>query len=304
MNSPLNSRHFKYDRSPEEWEECVADPTRQRLAATWLAQERTFDRWRHDRMLVRLLPFIEADCNASWVTIGDGRYGTDANALFRLGANNVHCTDFSDRLLRIGFERGFIRDYSAQNAESLLFDDGSFDYVLCKEAYHHFPRPHIAIHEMFRVARRAVIMIEPRDRSIDAPIFSRLRRTLGYFIGKNADGYAFEPVGNFVFSLSERECEKILLGMNYQAIAFSSINDVYEQNVEFLRLDTEDHAEKRKLLKLKSKLAFKDVLSRLGICQSGLLMAALFKSEPDPALLGAMSNRGWLVKSLPLNPYR
>ena len=93
------------------------------------------------------------------MTIGDGRYGTDANAVFRLGATNVHCTDFSDRLLRAGFERGFIRDNSAQNAESLSFNDGSFDYVLCKEAYDNFPRPLIAIQEIFRVARRAVIMI-------------------------------------------------------------------------------------------------------------------------------------------------
>ncbi len=56
-------------------------------------------------------------------------------------------------LLGKGSELGFIGEYSAQNAESLSFASNSFDYVFCKDAMHHCPRPVIALYEMLRVAR-------------------------------------------------------------------------------------------------------------------------------------------------------
>ena len=63
-----------------------------------------------------LKPLIQHDQKISWLTVGDGRYGTDANALFKRGASNVMATDISDKLLRIGCGKGFINDYSEQNA--------------------------------------------------------------------------------------------------------------------------------------------------------------------------------------------
>lgn len=45
-------------------------------------------------------------------------------------------------------------------AKPCLQDD-AFDYVLCKDSYHHMPRPMIALYQMLRVARRAVVLIEP-----------------------------------------------------------------------------------------------------------------------------------------------
>lgn len=118
-------------------------------------------------------PFIDFDSESTWLTVGDGRYGTDGHALMNMGVKNVHCSDISDTSLKIGNAEGFIGDYSAQNAEALEFSDNQFDYVLCKEAFHHFPRPVIALDEMFRVANKAVIVIEPRDVLIDK----------GHFIG-------------------------------------------------------------------------------------------------------------------------
>ena len=91
--------------------------------------------------------------------------------MINLGVKKVHCSDISDKLLRIGNNKGFINEFSAQNAESLKFLDNSFDYVLCKEAFHHFPRPFIALHEMFRVSQKGVVLIEPRDDLIDKSFF-------------------------------------------------------------------------------------------------------------------------------------
>ncbi|WP_158308790.1 methyltransferase domain-containing protein [Desulfocurvibacter africanus] len=76
----------------------------------------------------------------------------------------------------------FIPEYSVENAEKLSFANGSYDYLLCKEAFHHFPRPMIALYEMLRVARKGIVLIEPNDNG--------------------ADG--FEECGNYVYSLSRR----------------------------------------------------------------------------------------------------
>ena len=303
MTTPQTSRHFKYDRSIEEWESWINDPERNKIALTWLKQENTFDRWRHNRMYAQLSPFVELNKDATWLTVGDGRYGTDANALMRLGAQNVHSSDISDKLLKIGAQEGFINEYSVQNAEALSFDDGSFDYVLCKETYHHLPRPHIALHEMFRVAKKAVILIEPRDLRIDRAKYSWVLQILKKILGRNLDGYGFEPVGNFVFSLSERECEKLLLGMNYQSIAFNGLDDVYEPGVEFLSLTSDSSVDKRRIFKLKTKLFLSNLLSKTGVRQTGLVCVAMFKDKPDSIVERSLNHYGWRLKSLPRNPF-
>ena len=69
------------------------------------------DRWRHSRYYSILLPLLEYDFNHSWVTVGDGRYGTDANALINLGVKKVHYSDISDKLLRIVNNKGFIKEF-------------------------------------------------------------------------------------------------------------------------------------------------------------------------------------------------
>lgn len=304
-SSSLPSAHFKYDRSADQWDQCLSDPDQRKIALTWLKQDDTFDRWRHDRMYSLLLPFIEGAQEASWLTVGDGRYGTDANALLKMGAKNVHCSDISDTLLSMGAAEGFINQFSVQNAESLTFSDNNFDYVLCKEAYHHLPRPHIALHEMFRVARKAVILIEPRDNHIDKGNLNWILNLMKVMLrrGGNSDSYAFEPVGNFVFSLSERECEKILLGMNYRFVAFHGLNDVYEPGVEFIKLSTHNKTEKRRIAKLKAELLLLNFLTRVGLRKSGLMLSVLFKGEPDRGLLLNLKRYGWKVKELPRNPY-
>jgi hypothetical protein len=110
----------------------------------------------------------------SWVTIGDGRFGLDSIRLQRLGVRSVLPTDIGGALLEAGVQQGLINDYRVENAESLSFSDGSFDMVFCKESYHHFPRPFLALAEMVRVARYAVILVEPRDYVIDRPQFKAL----------------------------------------------------------------------------------------------------------------------------------
>ena len=296
---------IKYDKSEEAWEKALNDKDRNKVALTWLNQNPTLDRWRHDRMYDHLKPVVEFNNEISWLTVGDGRYGTDANALFRLGATNVMCTDISDKMLKIGNEKGFIKDYSAQNAENLTFNNDQFDFTLCKEAYHHFPRPHIALHEMLRVSKLGVILIEPLDRKFQPQFMNRFAPIIKKFLGKqtNNDGHIFEEAGNYVFSTSERELEKVQLGMHRRHIAYNYINDYYEPGFEFINLDSTLKSDIKVIRKAQILIKAKDFLSRFNLLRPGLLCAILFKKEPSSVLVDALKNSGWRVKILPRNPY-
>jgi SAM-dependent methyltransferase len=172
--------------------------------------------------------------NTSWVTIGDGRFGLDSIRLRDLGFASVLPTDIGDGLLRRAKEAGYITEYAVENAEAMSFADESFDFVFCKESYHHCPRAALALYEMLRVARHAVILIEPRDYVIDhGP--SRVTGPIGLLRGflrwitdrlglapkpiavedryLTGDAPHFEESGNYMYTLSSRELEKVALGI-------------------------------------------------------------------------------------------
>lgn len=294
-----------YDRHEQEWERALSDENRKLVASTWLNQKNTLDRWRHERMYKFAEPLIRNKPSFKWLTIGDGRYGTDAHALLNMGVKDVMCTDISDKLLRIGAEAGFIREFSAQNAENLSFGDGEFDFILCKEAFHHFPRPHLALHEMLRVAEVGVMLIEPLDPKINPKVADRLLPLIRLLFGRKGNfcQHTFEPVGNYMYSVSERELEKVQLGMHRRFVAFNYLNDYYEQGYEFILLDTKSAVEKARIIKASLLIFARDILTRLGLISPGLLIAILFKSEPDGKLLNDLRREKWKVRVLPENPY-
>ena len=294
-----------YDNHEDHWDDCLNDEEANKKALTWLQQENTLDRWRHSRIYSLVEPIINFKNTFKWLTIGDGRFGTDANALLSLGADEVVCTDISDKLLKIGHEAGFIKNYAIENAEFLSFNEGEFDFVFCKEAYHHFPRPHIALHEMLRVCDVCVILVEPNDSRIDHRILNRLLPLIKKFLGKkgNSNMHNFEPVGNYIFSISKRELEKIQLGMHRRFIAYNFINDYYESGFEFIFLNSQKNTDRIKIIKTKLLISMRDILTRLGLITPGLLVSILFKSEPNKALLADLTASGWTVKELPHNPY-
>ena len=92
----------------------------------WLGSQDKFGRidWRNDCKRSRRSSKRFISKGESWLTIGDGRYGTDANFIIRNGGK-AHATDISDKLLKIGHEKGFIQDFSQQNAEDLNFKNNS-----------------------------------------------------------------------------------------------------------------------------------------------------------------------------------
>jgi SAM-dependent methyltransferase len=300
-----------YDRCEEEWERCLHDEEKQRMAATWM-QEGTLDRWRHHRMLDPIKPLISAQ--TSWLTLGDGRYGTDAHFILANGGK-AHATDLSDKLLKIGSEAGFIGSYGAENAEQLSFADDCFDYVLIKDSFHHFPRPWLALYEAFRVCRQAVILIEPNDDESHwrtAPLSAltaigrAAKRWARKVIGKNVvypHSYWFEDVGNFVYCINPQELEKFLLGIHKRHIATLGLNDAYEPGVEFISLANPTEADQAVIKRVQSSIQKQDRLCRLGLASPGMLLAALFKRPPSDSLADQLTAKGWFLKELPENPH-
>ncbi len=280
-----------YDNHEAEWEECLNNEEKKKISETWM-EVGTLDRWRHERMLIKILPFIK-DGN-EWLTIGDGRYGTDANFIIKNGGK-AHATDISDKLLKIGHEKGFIRDFSQQNAENLNFEDNSFDYLLIKESFHHFPRPWLALHEAFRVCKKGVILIEPNDES------SLFLDIIKKIMGKSV--YNFEPVGNFVYKLNNNELEKFALGMHYRYVGFVKINTSYEKGVEFIKLSTKNRKEKAVINKIRNKIKIRNFLAKIKLLPYSLTISVVFKTKPSLYLKNKLINEGFSIKELPSNPY-
>ncbi len=284
------------------------------FARRWL-DENTVDYWRHARLYASLDPFLAAFPGATWVTIGDGRYGRDAHYLAQKGARAV-ATDISDTLLKEGQESGLIHEFSRENAEALSFKDGSFDFILYKESLHHMPRPMIAVYEMLRVARKGIIFIEPNDEPVIGcsvyvmkRILKRLMMALGF--GKKLRscdtsiirpcGRSYEETGNYVYAFSERDIEKVALGLNLPVVAFKGLNDWYLKGVEF------EPATKTSALfrTIQRRIAAEDRRSRRGLSMAApiLLVACIMKEPLSEVLRSMLGGAGFKVVDLPPNPY-
>lgn len=311
----IAAQHAKQARN---WENDRDAPDRAAIHESWFRED-TVDFWRHVRMYEPALAFTH-NSELKWLTIGDGRFGLDSLRIRKLGFTSVLPTDIGDGLLEQAKIRGLIEEYQIADAESLSFDDESFDIVFCKESYHHFPRGPLAIYEMLRVARHAVILVEPRDYTIDRPpnrqigpvglakglvrwFRYRLKLALNglpirqlYQLGDPPD---YETVGNYVYSISSRELEKTALGLNLPTLALKGLNDYYEEGVETALAEPTCEVFRR----TRDAILQSDSRSQVGIGSTGLLMAILFKTPPDSATRTFLNRENWLLLDLPRNPY-
>jgi ubiquinone/menaquinone biosynthesis C-methylase UbiE len=203
----------------KHWSTFMSDPNHNSLYDSWWIPG-TVNYWRHTRLMAPVLEVLANLKQHSWLTIGDGA-GMDAWRLLDAGFTSVLATDLNDAVLKQTLASGRIMAYQVENAEALSFADNSFDFILCKEALHHMSRPYLALYDFFRVARYGVVIIEPQDQWIDWPCR----------IDPAAPNY--EAVGNYVYSLSTRELEKVAYGMNITGVATRKLVDVYIEKCEF-----------------------------------------------------------------------
>ena len=288
---------LSYRKQSEHFENDLIDAKRICRSQTWF-DKGTADYWRHARMY-EPVDYFSSDPDATWLTIGDGRFGLDAMRVIETGFRNVLPTDISEPLLKKSKEQGYIANYCIENAERLTFNDEQFDYVLCKEAYHHFPRPGLALYEMLRVARKAIILIEPNDTS-DVPL-----RRLKHFVKRvfrgpsHIDETFYEESGNYIYSITKREMEKVALGINLPLLATKGLNDHYIDGCEFEPASWQSPAYRR----IRVRCALKDLATRSGLHDTTLLMVVLFKHDPGEAVISKFNRGKWDMVWLPRNPY-
>lgn len=290
-----------YQKHSEHFYEYLSGGKKEIHAKTWLKND-TVDAWRHKRMYKALDPILLLDPEAKWLTVGDGRYGNDAKYILEKGCSAL-ASDISDSLLKEAKSTGYIPDFKKENAETLSFQNSEFEYVLCKESYHHFPRPMIALYEMLRVASKGVILIEPNDACINnntsEMIFKKVINIARTILRKKNNRHSFEEVGNYVFTISRREIEKVALGLNYKVIAFKGINDAYLPGVEYENLSKKGRMQK----KIRCHINIMNSLCRLRLIDYKILASIIFKKTPPEEMLNQLTTEGYEIIYLPENPY-
>lgn len=266
----------------------------------------TTDRWRHLRMLDFAACFSQEDC--TWLTIGD-YHGHDSMMLKEYGISDVVASNLNSSVLKLGQEAGHIDNFLTINAETISLEDNSFDYILCKEALHHMPRPMLAIYEMLRVARKAVILIEPQDKVIDLPIV----RDSSYWFEVNGNNISFgskannqtlstqmidwweDGLSNYVYTISKREIRKICCGMGLPAYSVKGFNDFFEPN--WASQPATDDSEG--FIKTQEQIKLWDYVCSMSGKPSSYLTAILFKHVPQPDISLKLQNSGYALNLTP-----
>jgi len=268
------------------------------------ADQNTINNWLQKILFSCIDPLLSSGAT-SWLTVGDA-YGLDAHYIVSSGTQHTaHASDLNSDFLAVANKEGFVSSFSAENAEKLSFQNNTFDYVLCKESYHHFPRPYMAVYEMLRVAKKAVVIIEPQDPISKMPALLFITNILAA-IGDKMVGkvwknrFSYEPVGNFVYKVSEREFEKLAAGINLPFVAFKRINpNFYFKGAETAKA-TNDNSKFRKL-KLKKQLF--DTLVKLGVICSQAVGTIIYKEMPSEKELAELNAAGFYTVKVPKNPY-
>lgn len=271
----------------DHWDNFFDDELHQRLYPTWW-DSGTANHWRHRRFMEPVLDVLQTR-EDSWLTVGDGS-GHDSWILSENGFQDVLATDIGSGTLRRSLAEGHIRKYAQANAEDLKFGDDQFDGVLCKEAFHHMRRPYLGLYEMLRVARRAVVLIEPQDQWADFPTRVGAARA------------SYERVGNYVYSMSIREAQKVALGLNLPGYACKNMQDVYITGCEFARADPDDPLFQR------MTRALLDLQARCEKQQEkwNYLLTIFFKDAEllaNAALQHRLLTLGWKVERTDTNPH-
>jgi len=151
------------------------------------------------------------DHNASVLVVAGGT--NDRDVFHGLGFTNVLVSSLDERI-----EAGQLAPYgwSRQDAEALTFGDGTFDYVVVHDGLHHCHSPHRALLDMYRVARRAVVVFDPCDNAL-VRLMQRFGMAPVYEVYHNDCRYgavANTEIPNHVYRWTENEIRKTIATFN------------------------------------------------------------------------------------------
>ena len=109
--------------------------------------------------------------------------------------------------------------WDEQDVEALTYADGAFDHVVVHAGLHHCHSPHRGLSEMYRVARKTVVVFEPPDTPLTR-VLVRLGLAQRYEVGAVLTnggvrgGVAGSQVPNHVYRWSRREVRHVMASMD------------------------------------------------------------------------------------------
>lgn len=139
--------------------------------------------------------------------------GNSEKVLFeKLGFSNVVISNLD---VRMAADQFLPFEWSFQDAHHLTCEDNSFDWVFVSDGLHHCSLPHRALSEMYRVAKKGVIVFESRD-SLTMRMANKLGLSPEYELEAVIDhGFKFgglnnTHIPNFIYRWTERDFQKTL----------------------------------------------------------------------------------------------
>jgi len=160
-------------------------------------------------ILAELLSHHFIDISDSVLAVAAGEF--DKAVLADIGFSDVVISNMDARMNANSFSP---YKWAFQDAEALTFDKESFDFVVVHSGLHHCRVPHQALAEMYRVARKGVLLIESNDSAL-MKAAARLKLLAEYEIeAVVGNDYKFGGVRNtatpnYVYRWTEREVTKI-----------------------------------------------------------------------------------------------
>jgi SAM-dependent methyltransferase len=218
--------------------------------------------------LMQLTDSKPADWSALVICAGNGIEGT---VLANTGFREVTISDFSETGLGWGMSMDARLKGCLLDAENMDLPDNSYDLVLVQDVLHHLPRPPIGLTEMLRVARRAVIVIEPHDGIVGRLLGTRWERvgaTVNYVFRWNK--WLFDSVVRSYLLLGSKTAEVVAAAPVDPRKPYALIEDGkehYSYRIDVTQL-WDHHAAMQKLAGIlgNGRLAFAGVRAAYGFC--------------------------------------
>jgi ubiquinone/menaquinone biosynthesis C-methylase UbiE len=153
---------------------------------------------------------IIKDKNASILVIGGGE--NDKLVFQENGFTDVTISNIDERQIDSEY---YPYKHCFQNAEKLSFVENEFDYVTAHATLHHCSSPHRALTEMYRVAKKSVVVIESRDSwlmrlLIEFNITPDFETAAIYDHNCKYGGVNNTCIPNYIYRWTEREVEKTI----------------------------------------------------------------------------------------------
>jgi len=271
--------------------------SQQQTMPSMLGQPDCVDAWRQRRMYGLIQPIVAYGIESRWLTIGDS--GSDATMLAEAGvaASRIVASSLCTAQLERLADRGYLPGIEIRrvNAERIEAPDDGFDFVFAKEVYHHLPRPAIGLYEMLRVAREAVVLIEPID-FLGRPL-DRLRDLVKTLLRRKLVQGEFEYYGNYTYRMSLRETRKLMTGMAYGDMYVLTFND-FGNNAGSAPV-----SDRYQMALHRLAMGVQDLLARSLLMSWGKCVVVLAKQPLAAPLRARLEAAGFRHHLLPRNPY-